>query len=111
MKVRATVVGAALWSALTLSSAPQAAGPAPRPASQQPASSHPAADYRGTIDKYCVTCHNQRTKTAGLALDVMDLSDVAGGAEVWEKVVRKVRVGMMPPQGHPGPTPTRPTRW
>jgi len=103
MKVRATVVGAALWSALTLSSAPQAAGPAPRPASQQPASSHPAADYRGTIDKYCVTCHNQRTKTAGLALDVMDLSDVAGGAEVWEKVVRKVRVGMMPPQGAPRP--------
>src|SRR5437867_13136068 len=63
----------------------------------------PARDYRATLNQYCVTCHNQRTKTAGLALDTMDLSAIGRDAETWEKVVRKLRSGMMPPQGasHP----------
>jgi mono/diheme cytochrome c family protein len=51
------------------------------------------------IDSYCITCHNQRTKTAGLALDTMDLADVAAHADVWEEVVRKLRGGLMPPAG------------
>jgi mono/diheme cytochrome c family protein len=72
---------------------PQTGAPAPAP----------AADYRAVINKYCVTCHNDRAKTAGLVLERMDYADLAAGAEVWEKVVRKVRVGMMPPQGAPQP--------
>ena len=54
---------------------------------------------RALLDEFCVTCHNQRTLTAGLALDTMDLNDIPAGAEVWEKVIRKLRIGMMPPDG------------
>ena len=62
-----------------------------------------AAPPRAVLDKYCVTCHNQRTKTAGLALDVLDLAQVSEHADVWEKVVRKIRTGAMPPVGRPRP--------
>jgi mono/diheme cytochrome c family protein len=60
---------------------------------------------RAVLDQYCVTCHNQKLKTAGLQLDKMDLAHVGEQAEAWEKVVRKLRAGMMPPQGLPRPTP------
>src|SRR5215471_5517157 len=63
----------------------------------------PASDYRATLTQFCVTCHNQHAKTAGLTLDTMDLSAIAQNAETWEKVVRKLRSGMMPPQGAPHP--------
>src|SRR5437867_7099272 len=58
---------------------------------------------RAVLDQFCVTCHNQRLKTAGLMLDRMDPAHVAQDAEAWEKVVRKLRAGMMPPQGLPRP--------
>jgi hypothetical protein len=64
-----------------------------------------APDYRADLDRYCVTCHNERTKTAGLALDTLELSDVPRHAETWEKVIRKLRTGMMPPAGRPRPAP------
>jgi hypothetical protein len=51
------------------------------------------------MTQYCVVCHNQKAKTAGLALDAMDFDRVEKAPEVWEKVVRKVRVGLMPPGG------------
>ncbi|MGP0070533.1 MAG: DUF1592 domain-containing protein [Bryobacteraceae bacterium] len=59
--------------------------------------------YRAVLDKYCVTCHNQRLKTAGLTLDTMDLGQVPSQAEVWEKVILKLRAGTMPPAGLPRP--------
>jgi hypothetical protein len=59
--------------------------------------------YRAVLDKYCVTCHNQRLKTAGLTLDAMDLGQVPAQAETWEKVIRKLRSGTMPPAGMPRP--------
>jgi mono/diheme cytochrome c family protein len=62
-----------------------------------------SAPYRALLDKYCVTCHNQKLKTGGLMLDRMDLGKVPEGAETWEKVIRKLRGGMMPPQGMPRP--------
>src|SRR5262249_15867279 len=43
------------------------------------------------LAQYCVTCHNQRTRTAGLALDTMDVDHVERDAATWEKVVRKIR--------------------
>ena len=70
-------------------------------APQQPAA--PAAVGRATLDKYCVTCHNDRLRTGGLSLQQIDLGNVAGDVEVWEKVVRKVRTGSMPPAGAPRP--------
>src|ERR1051326_1365781 len=54
---------------------------------------------RAFVDQYCVGCHNERTKTAGLLLDKMEVSHVGDNAETWEKVVRKLRSGMMPPSG------------
>jgi PAS domain-containing protein len=68
-----------------------------------PASFPTAASERALVNKYCVVCHNQRAKTAGLMLDKMDLERVPENAEVWEKVIRKLRGGMMPPQGMPRP--------
>lgn len=57
------------------------------------------------LDRYCITCHNERVRTGGLALDTADLSDVGADAQVWEKVVRKLRGGVMPPVGRPRPQP------
>ena len=64
-----------------------------------------APGTRETLDRYCVTCHNERLKTGGLALDRMDLARVPEGADVWEKVVRKLRTGAMPPAGARRPDP------
>ena len=75
---------------------------APQASASDASSTIPAAD-RGVVDKYCVSCHNQRLKTSGLALDTAELSDVAAHPEVWEKVIRKVGAGMMPPAGVPRP--------
>jgi cytochrome c5 len=60
---------------------------------------------RDILDRYCITCHNERLQTAGLMLDRLDIGDVAGNADVLEKVVRKLRAGQMPPEGRPRPAP------
>ena len=57
------------------------------------------------LDHYCVTCHNQKAKTANITFDTMDLSQVSKDAAVWERAVRKMRGGMMPPPGMPRPDP------
>jgi hypothetical protein len=69
------------------------------PKQQSVPSSENAAHYRTVVTQYCTTCHNERTKTSGLALDKLDFNNVGANAEIWEKAVRKLRVGMMPPQG------------
>ena len=58
---------------------------------------------RAVIDKYCVTCHNAKLKTAGLQLDSADLARIGDHADLWEKVARKLRTGEMPPAGLPRP--------
>jgi hypothetical protein len=58
-----------------------------------------APGQRALLDQYCVTCHNQRTQTGGLSLDRLDLARIPQDAEIWEKVVRKLRAGLMPPAG------------
>jgi hypothetical protein len=58
---------------------------------------------RALLDTYCVTCHNDRLKTAGFTLEKLDLADVNANAEALEKVVRKLRTGQMPPEGRPRP--------
>jgi hypothetical protein len=57
------------------------------------------AQTKDTLDQYCVTCHNPRLKTGGLVLDTASLDRVAANPAVWEKVVRKLRLGVMPPAG------------
>ena len=58
---------------------------------------------RALLDRYCVTCHGSRMKAAGLELDKFDLAKLGEHAEVGEKVVRKLRGGLMPPRGLPRP--------
>ncbi len=57
------------------------------------------APSKAFVDTYCATCHNQRMNTAGLAFDKLDVTNVAAHAEEWEKVVVKLRAGLMPPSG------------
>jgi hypothetical protein len=77
----------------------------PLRAGQQPAPQVAASDRGAVITKYCVSCHNDRTKAGGLSLDRVNVNNLAADADVWERVVRKVRVGMMPPQNAPQPDP------
>ena len=87
---------AACAAALVASVVPALAQPA------APAGSG-AAQVRAVLDRYCVTCHNGRLRTAGLALDTLGVGQVGGHAEAWEKVVRKLRARAMPPAGRPRP--------
>ena len=95
----------------------RAAGPSPAPP-QPPTAETAAAAHRAVLDRYCVTCHSARIvrgepggasplvaqlRAAGLMLDTLDPDAVDGRAEVWERVVRKLRAGMMPPAGRPRP--------
>jgi Protein of unknown function (DUF1592)/Protein of unknown function (DUF1588)/Protein of unknown function (DUF1585)/Protein of unknown function (DUF1587)/Protein of unknown function (DUF1595) len=64
------------------------------------------APDRALLDKYCVTCHTERAKQRGavpIALDNADLSNPTAQTELWEKVIRKLRAGVMPPPGSPRP--------
>ena len=58
---------------------------------------------QATVQKYCVSCHNEKVKSGGLTLSTLDLTRAAANAEVWEHVIRKVRTGAMPPVGRPRP--------
>ena len=95
----AIAAAVAAWLSWT---APQAAAPG-QGGPARAVSAGDAAAHRASLDTYCVTCHNQRLKTGGLALDAMDLSRVPADAAIWERVIRKVRTGVMPPAGMPRP--------
>ena len=82
-----------------------AAGTATRAAASTPAGA--PQDHGALLKTYCVTCHNDRTKSGELSLEQMNVTDVPKSAETWEKVIRKVRAGMMPPAGMPRPEPAR----
>src|SRR5207245_11467057 len=64
---------------------------APTPAS--------AAAQRSVLDKYFVVCHSSKLKTGGMVLEGADIAAAGEHAELWEKVVRKLRAGLMPPPG------------
>ncbi len=71
--------------------------------SPEPAAHASEASVRATLDRFCVRCHNDRTLTAGLALDNQDLAEVGPDAETWERVIVKLRSRTMPPAGSPRP--------
>jgi len=97
--LRASVVsltlGLVIVSSFGTGSAPAAQTTSP----QTSGSSSP----RQVLDRYCVTCHNTKRLTAGLALDQLDVNDLGGHAATWEKVAAKLRSGSMPPAGLPRP--------
>ncbi len=73
---------------------------APMTAQRAPAAAAaPPAPTERTLDQYCVTCHNDRLKTSNLSLEKLDLASAGDHAELWEKVIRKLRAGVMPPPG------------
>ena len=93
------------------------AGPAAQ-AAESEARSDDSAAHRALLDRYCVTCHNERMvngrgraasplvgqlRAVGLTLDTLDLAEVGSHADRWERVVRKLRGGVMPPAGRPRP--------
>src|SRR6516162_649374 len=87
----------ALVSAQSVQTVRQVA-PVTKPAQQSTAQATPTAQ-RALLDQYCVTCHNAKLKTGNLLLDELDIAHLGEHAEVGEKVVRKLRAGMMPPKG------------
>jgi hypothetical protein len=60
---------------------------------------------RPFLDRYCTSCHNDRLKTGGLSLGQVDVSKPGAQSELWEKVVRKLHTGVMPPSNAPQPSP------
>ena len=73
--------------------------------SLNPVSSHDPS-YQELVGRYCVTCHNEQLRTGGLVLSTLDVAQAGQEPEVWEKVVKKLRTGAMPPEGMPRPDET-----
>ena len=99
---RVVLAVAAVWIAVGWSASSPAAS---RALVAAPQAAAPDA-HRALIDRYCVSCHSDRLKTAGLSLESLDLRQIAQHKDAWEKVVRKVSAGAMPPAGAPRPAPT-----
>jgi len=99
----ACVLAMVVWAGSVGLVVPRAAEPQAAPAAVPAASS--ASIVAATVKDYCAACHNEGTKTGGLVLTNLDPANIPADAEVWEKVIRKVRTGMMPPFGvrHPDP--------
>ena len=106
-RVALGLAGVALAVSLCLQARPAAQQAAPKvgvaPPSSSTSTALPPSSHRQVIDRYCVTCHNQRVETAGLRLDEPDVANPGARAEVWEKVARKLRTGTMPPSNMPQP--------
>lgn len=97
----ALAIGAAVW----LQADHGAAVPAATAAQQTAVASvvpSPSPD-RQFLNQYCVSCHSERLRSGGLALENIDVDRVGANAEIWEKVARKLRSGQMPPTGRPRP--------
>jgi mono/diheme cytochrome c family protein len=97
---------ALLFCARVETAAPDAAGrqQTERPSASASPAVTAASDQRRLLDRYCVTCHNERLKTAEMRLDQVDVSKPGAAPEIWEKVVHKVNTGTMPPPNMPQPS-------
>jgi hypothetical protein len=73
------------------------------PVAQTALPAEASAKSGAVLSKYCINCHNGKRKTAGLAIDTLDLQHIGADAEVWEKIARKFRTHEMPPPGAPRP--------
>src|SRR5690349_5103692 len=93
--MRTFLVAALVLMVAAGAEAQQGARPAPAAANADP--------NQALIDRYCVTCHNQRLKTAKVEFDSLELAHPEKNAVVWERAIRKLRAGMMPPPGAPRP--------
>ncbi len=99
MRTRFAAIAACVALGLLTSALPAGAGQTV-PSAPVPVAA-PAS--RALLNHYCVTCHSERLRTGGLSLETLDVDQVAGHADVWEKVLRQLRAGAMPPVGRPRP--------
>ena len=93
---------------------PLAVRPLPVHVTQAAAPAQSPSAERALLNRYCVTCHNERRPTpagAPLMLDKLNVDEIGHDPAVWEKVVRKLRSGAMPPAGLPRPDPAALTSW
>ena len=101
---RIVITAAAVcFGAVALLVAQQPSAAPVRPAASAPAD---AVKYRAFVDKYCVACHNSRTASPAdepVNLEKASLDDLVGSSATWERVLRKLSVRAMPPQGMPRP--------
>src|SRR5687768_16255540 len=74
-----------------------------RAATCQPSREELIAEHEATLKRYCLDCHNQAERAGDMALEPVRLGDIAADADKWERVVRKLRAGMMPPVDQPRP--------
>jgi hypothetical protein len=98
MRIAVTVLPTFLVVAILATPAGHAQAPVP-PAPAPPAAGAAPAAPAAVVKQYCTTCHNERMKTGALVLEGKDVDQVGADAATWEKVVRKIRTGMMPPSG------------
>src|SRR5215510_6235670 len=100
-RVGILALGLSGWIVAALSAAqgPSQAKPVATPTAPAPA----PTPITPVVDTYCLTCHNQKLRTAGLVLEGVDASRPAANAEIWERVIAKLRSGAMPPPGLPRP--------
>jgi mono/diheme cytochrome c family protein len=100
MKKALLVISALILASIGVTAGGQA------PAATTAAQTESIESYQEMLNKYCVNCHNQKSKTPGglpLELDLASLKDPGSTAEAWERVVKKLGVGAMPPQGSATP--------
>src|SRR3954453_22381615 len=88
------MAAAAAAAVVALGAAGQVSAPAPTPA---------AAGGPQLVTQYCLGCHSDRAKIGGLSLEHADYDNVGSHADTWERVVRKLQSGQMPPVGRPRP--------
>ena len=77
--------------------------PAAQPAQKPAVPAADAAPRQALIDQYCVMCHSDALKTAGVVLEGLHIDHVGDNTATWERVLRKFGSGQMPPPGMPRP--------
>ena len=112
-RLQVSVLMVVVWTASVATSVPRAQQPdsttqaSSRSASELPGTAASSPDLQKVVNQYCVGCHNSRATTSatasGVVLDRAELTRVAADGAMWEKVIRKLRAGAMPPSGMPRP--------
>ena len=104
MKVPASVwIGGGLLIASIAARAASVTAQTPKPATPAPQAA--ARDYNGLIQTYCGDCHDDARKRGNVSFDKFDINKVGENAELAERMIRKLQLGMMPPPGEERPDP------
>src|SRR5689334_989723 len=96
----------ATWVCAVAGSATQPAASTVKLAAAPRVASPPPPKHWDVLGKYCTECHNTADWAGGIAFDALSADDIATDSETWEKAIRKLETGMMPPPGKPRPPRT-----